>query len=187
MHTMLAKKDDEVERTNDLWQTDQQALEAARLQIAQLEDSVRREVDSKKRIEQMLKSYKDEVGLWFVHNPPSLLLFPFSPVKLERLGRSTLPFLVSPLGDSGGNPQRSAEDPLVISLRPLAINSFQMRKMKTPRTMWLPMAAVFRNQKRRVGAAVFVGEGECKRYGFVNPDGSYWEHCSDTGSCSIWP
>jgi hypothetical protein len=41
MHTMLAKKDDEVERTNDLWQTDQQALEAARLQIAQLEDSVR--------------------------------------------------------------------------------------------------------------------------------------------------
>jgi septal ring factor EnvC (AmiA/AmiB activator) len=72
MHTMLAKKDDEVERTNDLWQTDQQALEAARLQIAQLEDSVRREVDSKKRIEQMLKSYKDEVSLWFISQPPRL-------------------------------------------------------------------------------------------------------------------
>ena len=89
MHTMLAKKDDEVERTNDLWQTDQQALEAARLQIAQLEDSVRREVDSKKRIEQMLKSYKDEVSLWFISQPPPPPSF-FSPSRLcSKLERSS--------------------------------------------------------------------------------------------------
>ena len=61
MNTMLAKKDEEIERTNDLWQADQEALETSRLEVIRLEDSVRREIDSKKRIELMLKSYKDEV------------------------------------------------------------------------------------------------------------------------------
>ena len=61
MNTLLAKKDQELERLNDMWQSDLEALEASRLEVVRLEDSVRREADSKKRIEAMLKSYKDEV------------------------------------------------------------------------------------------------------------------------------
>ena len=61
MNTLLAKKDQELERVNDMWQSDLEALEASRLEVVRLEDSVRREADSKKRIEAMLKSYKDEV------------------------------------------------------------------------------------------------------------------------------
>ena len=61
VNTLLAKKDKEMDRTLDDWQADQQLLEEARVEISRLEDSIRRELDSKKRIETMLKSYKDEV------------------------------------------------------------------------------------------------------------------------------
>jgi len=40
-----------------------QLLEETRLEVARLEDAIRRELDSKKRVETMLKSYKDEVRL----------------------------------------------------------------------------------------------------------------------------
>ena len=61
MSTVLAKKDQELDRTLEEWQADQQLLEESRLEISRLEDSIRRELEAKKRVETMLKSYKDEV------------------------------------------------------------------------------------------------------------------------------
>jgi len=59
--TMLTKKDLELDQCTEEWHRDQQLLEEAKLEIERLGDSIRREMESKKRVENMLKSYKDEV------------------------------------------------------------------------------------------------------------------------------
>jgi septal ring factor EnvC (AmiA/AmiB activator) len=61
MGTMLATKDVALDRATDAWQVDQQLLQETRLEVARLGDALKREADSKHRIETMLKSYKDEI------------------------------------------------------------------------------------------------------------------------------
>jgi len=61
MSTLLKKKDKEIDNAIEGWQEDQELLEKSKVEIARLEDAIRRENDSKKRVEKMLKSYKDEV------------------------------------------------------------------------------------------------------------------------------
>ena len=61
MGTMLAKKDRALDRANDSWQADLQLLQEQRLEVARLGDALKREADSKKRVETMLKGYKDEI------------------------------------------------------------------------------------------------------------------------------
>lgn len=61
MSTLLKKKDKEIDDAIECWQEDQELLEKSKVEIARLEDAIRRENDSKKRVEKMLKSYKDEV------------------------------------------------------------------------------------------------------------------------------
>jgi septal ring factor EnvC (AmiA/AmiB activator) len=58
---MLATKDVALDRATDAWQVDQQLLQETRLEVARLGDALKREADSKHRIETMLKSYKDEI------------------------------------------------------------------------------------------------------------------------------
>jgi len=59
--TLMARKDKDMESAIEGWQHDQELLEKSRVEIARLEDALRRESDSKKRVEKMLKGYKDEV------------------------------------------------------------------------------------------------------------------------------
>jgi hypothetical protein len=61
MGTMLAKKDQALDRVHDSWQADQQLLQEQRLEVTRLGDALKREADSKKRVETMLKGYKDEI------------------------------------------------------------------------------------------------------------------------------
>ena len=61
MNTLLTTKETKLQETKDAWDTDLQILEETRVEIARLEDNLRRELDSKKRVETMLRSYKDEV------------------------------------------------------------------------------------------------------------------------------
>jgi hypothetical protein len=61
LSTEEARKVRELESQLEGWHTDTQRLVEANLKISRLEDSVRREVESKKRVESLLRSYKDEV------------------------------------------------------------------------------------------------------------------------------
>ena len=63
--TVLRAKDRELEAVGEAWAADQQLLEESKLEVARLEDSIERELDSKKRVETLLKSYKDEVPILF--------------------------------------------------------------------------------------------------------------------------
>lgn len=58
---IVRQKEREVEQTKDLLNAEKQNVEEAQVEISRLEDSVRREIAAKKKIEAMLKSYKDEV------------------------------------------------------------------------------------------------------------------------------
>eukprot|EP00616_Rhizochromulina_sp_CCMP1243_P001395 CAMPEP_0118975250 /NCGR_PEP_ID=MMETSP1173-20130426/15168_1 /TAXON_ID=1034831 /ORGANISM="Rhizochromulina marina cf, Strain CCMP1243" /LENGTH=296 /DNA_ID=CAMNT_0006925109 /DNA_START=68 /DNA_END=955 /DNA_ORIENTATION=- len=61
INTVMATKDKEIDSIREEWQADQARLEESQITISRLEDSIRREGDAKKRVEDMLKSYKDEV------------------------------------------------------------------------------------------------------------------------------
>ena len=61
VNTLLTTKETKLQEIKDARDTDLQILEETRVEIARLEDNLRRELDSKKRGETMLRSYKDEV------------------------------------------------------------------------------------------------------------------------------
>ena len=61
VNTLLTTKETKLQEIKDARDTDLQILEETRVEIARLEDNLRRELDSKKRVETMLRSYKDEV------------------------------------------------------------------------------------------------------------------------------
>lgn len=65
--TVLRKKDNEIRERDVQLEVNRQHLGESRLEISRLEDSIRREVESKRKMERMLKSYRDEVYISFLH------------------------------------------------------------------------------------------------------------------------
>ena len=104
----MKKKDIELIEKGVELEKIQQQLGESRLEVAQLEDSIRREIESKKKIERMLKSYRDEVLLRHTSNY-FVVKFIFEPIQVETLNEA-LNIAAFDIANAAGDQIQSDED-----------------------------------------------------------------------------